>query len=636
MSNISQKKRAAMLAYLAELKQVHNDDESIRALNEIEAALTEKKYGLVWEEHTEMVSEMLEENIPVFTEDKERKILANNSDYFNFLLEGDNLHALKLLEKTHRGSIDVIYIDPPYNTGAKNWKYNNDYVDSKDGFKHSKFISFLNERLIVAKSLLKDTGILVLTIDDYEVENMIMLLNEIFGEDHHLGTVVIKNNPQGRSSVTGFQISHEYALFYGMPGSTIGRLPRTSEQLGRYNEKDEFGPFEWRNFRAQYSTESPKMAYPIYVMKDGSDFRIPNMYWDNDRREFIVDDKLGEDEFESLPYDNDGRLRNWKWSVERVVEAKATDMGVRKDSQGKYTVYYKGRLKDPDILPYTIWDNPKYSASTFGSDLLSSIIGRGHFNYPKSLYAVVDCLEVASGNRKDVVILDFFAGSGTTGHAVMEMNREDKGSRKFILCTNNENNISQDVTYPRLKKIIEGYPATRKISEELYSVKLTVTNLKKIDQHFQQIESIKKRRRSDFSTFKQESKDGYLKLFGVIETDTIIEGLPHNLKYYKTDFIPKLSREEDILSDRLLSHIKEMVELENMCEIDGVNRFIFLREDELIDWYEQGVVEGVIIYIPSYILLSREIENELEAKQVKVIHIPDYYFLNELREANEL
>ncbi len=159
-------------------------------------------------------------------------------------------------------------------------------------------------------------------------------------------------------------------------------------------------------------------------------------------------------------------------------------------------------------------------------------------------------------------------GSGTTGHTVVALNQEDVGKRKYILCTNNENNICEEVTYKRL------------------------TNIQ--------------------------------------------EELPHNLKYYKTDFIPKLSSEEDILSDRLLSHIKEMVELENMCEIDGVNRFIFLREDDLQTWYEQGVSKGATIYIPSYILLSREVENELEAKQVKVVHIPDYYFLNELREANEL
>ena len=160
MSNISQKKRAAMLAYLAELKQVHNDDESIRALNEIEAALTEKKYGLVWEEHTEQVDQMLEDNIPVFIEDEERKIVADPDQPFNFLIEGDNLHSLKLLEKTHKGQIDVMYIDPPYNLGKKDFAYDDTYVDEEDGYRHSKWLSFMNERLRRAYNLLADTGVI--------------------------------------------------------------------------------------------------------------------------------------------------------------------------------------------------------------------------------------------------------------------------------------------------------------------------------------------------------------------------------------------------------------------------------------------------------------------------------------------
>lgn len=314
----------------------------------------------------------------------------------------------------------------------------------------------MHKRLIIANRLLSQSGILVLTIDDYEVENITLLLNEVFGEENHLGTVVIKNNPQGRSSVTGFQISHEYALFYGKANACIGRLPRSEEQLARYGERDEKGPFEWRNFRAQYSTESPAMVYPIYVDNNGEYFRIPDMEWDEESRDYIVHEDPLNSEHIVLPIDETGRMRTWKWSIDTAKKSMQSEMGVRRDRSGVFTVYYKGRMKDLDMLPYTIWDNPLYSASTFGANILSDIIGKNMFNYPKSVYAVVDSLKVANA-KKDSLILDFFAGSGTTLHATMLLNEADGGHRRCILVTNNENNICEEVTYERNKRVIEGY-----------------------------------------------------------------------------------------------------------------------------------------------------------------------------------
>ena len=155
MANLSQIKRERMLKFLETLKEQHKDDESLIAINEIEKELTNKKYGLVWEEHEEEVDKMMETHIPVFTEDKDKEIIGNpDSDDCNFLLEGDNLHSLKLLEKTHKGKIDVIYIDPPYNTGNKDFIYEDDYVKSEDSYKHSMWISFMYKRLKIARVLL--------------------------------------------------------------------------------------------------------------------------------------------------------------------------------------------------------------------------------------------------------------------------------------------------------------------------------------------------------------------------------------------------------------------------------------------------------------------------------------------------
>ncbi len=372
----------------------------------------------------------------------------------NLYIEGDNLEVLKLLQESYLGQVDVIYIDPPYNTGT-NLIYKNNFYQSEteyaaesgeideignrlvvnsrsNGRFHSDWCSMIYERLLLARNLLSEKGIIVLTIDDNEINNITSIMDEIFGEENRLGVVIIKNNPQGRSSVTGFQISHEYALFYGGGSAKIGRLPRNQNQLARYSESDENGAFEWRNFRAQYSSESPKMVYPIFVKKDCTDFRIPNMKWNEQTQKYDLLEQPASDEIITLPVDETGRTRTWKWAISTVAENKKQEMGVRKDRSGQPAVYYKGRMKNDGMTPYTIWDKPEYSSSTFGANLLADMMGNGVFSYPKSLFAVIDSLKVANA-EKDSLVLDFFSGSATTAHAVMQLNAEDGGKRKFIM-----------------------------------------------------------------------------------------------------------------------------------------------------------------------------------------------------------
>ena len=420
-----------------------------------------KKYGLVWEDKPEDVEERLREELPVLTEVKERRIISDAPDAPNhILIEGDNLEALTTLSYTHESKIDVIYIDPPYNTGAKNWKYNNDYVDGNDSFKHSKWISMMNRRLKIARRLLNFNGIIILTIDDYEIENITLLMNEIFGEENRLGTVVIRNNPSGRSTTSGFAIAHEYALFYAKSreNAIVGRLDRTDEQIGRYKEKDELGNFEWVNFRARYSTNSASLQYPIFIKKNGAGFRIPKMEYMNGK--YILTDSPSDDEFISYPIDANGKMRSWKWSIETLLEKKDTEVAIRLDQSKKYALFAKSRLKDEGMLPLTWWDKSEYSATSMGNNLLASILGGKEFDYPKSLYAVIDSLKVANATKTSI-ILDFFAGSGTTLHATMQLNAEDGGHRQCILATNNENNICEQVTYERNRRVIQGYTTPR-------------------------------------------------------------------------------------------------------------------------------------------------------------------------------
>ena len=278
-------------------------------------------------------------------------------------------------------------------------------------------------RLKLAKQLLKEEGVIVLTIDDCEIETVTMVMNEIFGEDNHIATIIIKNNPSGRSTVSGVSISHEYALFYSSgPFVKMGRLQRNKKQLLRYKEKDEIGQFEWVNFRKHggYKEDAPTMYYPIYIKKDYSGFRIPKMKWDEKSKEYIILEEADKTEIVSYPIDENGRHRRWKWSL------------VRKDRGGNPAVYIKSRMKDEGMLPLTVWDDTKYSSTEYGTNYLVELMGNRYFDYPKSIYSVIDCLKVANSHTNSIII-DFFSGSATTAHAVMQLNAEDGGNRKFIM-----------------------------------------------------------------------------------------------------------------------------------------------------------------------------------------------------------
>lgn len=374
----------------------------------------------------------------------------------NLYIEGDNLDVLKLLQETYLGKFNTIYIDPPYNTGV-NLIYHNDFHQSAteylassgqfdeegnmlvknpttNGRYHTNWLNMITPRLRLSKDLLSEDGILVLTIDDYEIQTVTMILNEIFGEENHLATIIIKNNPSGRSTLTGASISHEYALFYAKNNSThLGRLQRNDKQIARYKEEDEIGRYEWVNFRKHggYKEDAPTMYYPIFIKKDASDFRIPKLKWNDSAKEYNILEEPRKDELVSYPIDENGRPRRWKWSLDRALSERS-EMTVRLDKDKVPAVYIKARMKDEGMLPLTVWDDKLYSSTEYGTNLLIELLGDKYFDYPKSLYAVKDCLRIAS-NKNDGYVLDFFSGSATTAHAILELNAEDGGSRKFVM-----------------------------------------------------------------------------------------------------------------------------------------------------------------------------------------------------------
>lgn len=442
-----------------------------------------KKFGLVWEGKPEEVVRLCEANLPVIEEVPDRAIHQVKDAPTSFIIEGDNYHSLSVLNYTHTGKIDVIYIDPPYNTGASDWKYNNNYIDGNDTYQHSKWLSFMDKRMRLAKNLLKSTGIVVVTIDDYEVATLTLLMNEIYGSENHLGTVVIRNNPSGRSTVKGFSVNHEYALFYSISSkAVIGRLPHNQDQIKRYNEKDDNGYYEWENFRKN-GTDSdkldrPKQFYPIVINTLTHKLRVPRIEWDIIQRSYEFQDSLSSDEKVVLPIKN-GIEKVWKYGLERLT--KITDELMVKNTKDGYEIYRKKYLNDIGSLPRTWWDKPSYSARDNGTRKLAEVLGsKNTFDFPKAPEAVQDCIRVAN-LPKDGIVLDFFAGSGTAGQAVLEMNKEDGGKRQFILCTNNENGIAENVTYARVKNVIDGYSKYEGIKSNLRYFKTSLVSKQQTD-----------------------------------------------------------------------------------------------------------------------------------------------------------
>lgn len=542
MANLSQIKREKMLKFLETLKEQHSDDESLIAINQIENELTSKKYGLVWEEHEEEVDVKMRTHIPVFTEVEDKEIVGNpESEQYNFLLEGDNLHSLKLLEKTHKGKIDVIYIDPPYNTGSKDFIYNDVQVAYEDTFRHSKWLSFMASRLKLAKRLLSKKGMIFISIDDNEQSQLKILCDSILGESNYITSLIWQKKKGGGNDSRHVATEHEYVLFYALDKEALDNIfiPYGDEYLTRYKEKDERGRFFWDTFKRK----SGKQYYPIKC-PDGTilekDENGEPISWLRSESRFLSDLEQGE---------------------VRIIKIK-----------DNWTVHFKQRQPE-GYKPRSLMT--EYGTTSDGAAELKKIFNKTNvFSNPKPVDLIKFLIKFCA--KDDVIILDFFAGSGTTGQAVLDLNSEDGGNRKFILCTNNENNICEEVTYQRLKTVITG-------------------------------------KREDGSEYSQGQKV--------------------NLKYYKTDFVDKESEE---IYDDLLEHIKEMIQLQYGVKVDN-QKYIMIMDDDEMDEFEKHFDEYKdieVVFINQDVLLSTSQEKLLQNINTKII--PNCYFDFELREVGEL
>ena len=426
------------------------DNNLQKKVAELEAQIRKLKknnLGLVFEDKTEDVVEQSKIKVPVLKEVLKNRLNPDETYPNNLMIEGDNYLALSVLSYTHKKNIDLIYIDPPYNTGAKNWKYNNDYVDKDDEYRHSKWLSFMRHRLNLAKNLLKDDGVLICAIDDNEQAHLGVLIEQLFPA-HEQHAITIIHNPKGVQG-TNFSYTHEYAIFVAPKNKkAIGDRSLTEEEIYVSNLRN------WGNESER--TDAKNCFYPI-ILKDGKIIGFGNVA-SNEFHPKSANEKQKDGSIYIWPIDEKGVERKWRYARQSVEEIK--DILQIKESRGGIVQIMIAK----DYGTYkTVWTDKKYDASEYGTKLLREILPKCDFDFPKSLYTVYDCLFAVVGSRPNANVLDFFAGSGTTGHAVLEMNKIDGGNRKFILCTNNENNnggnggIAESVCYPRIKAVINGY-----------------------------------------------------------------------------------------------------------------------------------------------------------------------------------
>lgn len=424
-----------------------------------------KKYGLVFEEEREPEQIVLDcqVKIPILKEVKSKEIISDKEKPVNVLVEGDNYHSLSVLNYTHKKKIDVIYIDPPYNTGAKDWKYNNNYVDINDLYRHSKWLSMMSKRLWLAKNLLKEDGVLICAIDENEVNHLGVLLEEIF-KDYEIHCVSIIHNPRGVQG-KNFSYTNEFAYFVFRSGLKV---------IGSRKIKEE--DIDWRGLRdsgkESMRTNARNCFYPIIVQNEKIiDFGVVLDNGNHPKKQ--TEEKSGK--YYIWPIDVKGNERKWRYARQSIESVKHL-LRVKKTKQG-YDITIG---KDFGIVR-TVWQDSKYDASEYGTKLIQDLVPSTSFDFPKSVYNVYDCLAPIVSEKKDAIILDYFAGSGTTGHAVMLLNKDDGGNRKFILCTNNENNIAVDVCYPRIKKVIEGHKKWLDITKIPANLRYFKTELLDID-----------------------------------------------------------------------------------------------------------------------------------------------------------
>ena len=571
-ANVSKQKREDLLSkinkirqFIATAPQDENTANLLAYLSELEKDVNGKKYGLVYEEHREAIDDILDTHTPVLTEEKD--LFIDNGGQMNFLIEGDNLAALKLLEKTHKGKIDLIYIDPPYNTGNKDFVYNDSFVSSDDTFRHSKWLSFMEKRLNFAKSLLTKSGAIFVSIDDNEQSQLKILCDEVLGSENYIATLVWAAGRKNDSKY--ISVSHEYMLCYAKSLEFLKtqKIVWKERKQGiddiykqyaflRQKYKNDYKAMsaELKNWYKNLPDNHPARNHSHYNCIDESGIYFPSdISWPGGGGpKYTVLHPITQ---KPVRVPNRGWVYPTKERMDEIIAQGLVHFGDDETSVPCKKTY----LADNEhSTPYSVF----YKDGRAATKRLRTLMGDNVFQNPKDEDIIKSIIAFSSSN-KSAQVLDFFAGSGTTGHAVMKLNAEDGGNRRFILCTNNENNICRDVTYERIKRVID--------------------------------------------------KEEYVA----------------SLKYYKVDFIPVSDRMYYEYADELLAHIRELVELENGVNFDGNDKLaIILTEEELETFVgnSEALAKCKKLYLGHDVLPDYEQEETIKKHRIKINIIPDYYY----------
>ena len=454
IGNISKQKREDLLKKIQELRTyisaTEQDDNTARLLaylSDLAKDVNGKKYGLVFEEHREEIDEVLDTHTPVLTEDTD--LFIDNGGQMNFLIEGDNLASLKLLEKTHKGKIDLIYIDPPYNTMSSGFTYSDTIVDNGDNYRHSKWVSFMKKRLEIAHGLLSPTGCIFISIDDNEFAALKLVCDEVFGWQNFVTSCMWQKIHSVKNDAKYISVNHDYIFVYAkrMDLLKFNLLERTDTMNKRYKNPDNDSRGPWQSGDLVANETRVNGNYDV-VGPTGKIFNVPAgkhwVYSEENMRSLIAENRI--------------------WFGKNGTSFPRKKRYLSEVQQGR--------------TPDSWWVSSEVGHNQEGARELKAIFdGQIVFTNPKPTRLISRIIQMASND--DSIILDFFAGSGTTGHAILKYNASNSNShRKFILCTNNENNICHDVTYERIRRVIdkENYAASIKyykvdyipISERMY------------------------------------------------------------------------------------------------------------------------------------------------------------------------
>lgn len=469
------------------------------------------KYGLVWDNKPEEAEEQLRNYDVVLTEATNRSI-DNGDGIDHMLIEGDNLHALTALTNSFTGNIDVIYIDPPYNTGKKDVTYHDVFKDAmasdeNGSFHHNTWLSFMYKRLIMARQLLSSRGMIFISIDDKECYQLKLLCDELFGSHNFVANHVWKSKSGGAADASFIATDTENILLYAADKTQLQTACDANATISTlYNR-----------------TEADGRRYALERL-DKQNIRYCSSL------DFVI---TGPDGMQYRPLHKDPLQPNatWRWARE-TVQQRFHELVFENGH-----VYTKNYEKT-SCRPRNLLTEERFGRTRTGKKELSSIIGVNDFTAPKPSRLISYLIQLFP--HKDCTVLDFFAGSGTTLHAVMALNKQDGGKRRCIICTNNENNICETITWPRVRNLITGYQSQSNVAELLLYEELNVRHLKNAGVLLQKVREIKQQYAPQYDIIKTAVKENALYVWGEIYKGVWVEGLRgNNLRYYTTQLVPK-------------------------------------------------------------------------------------------------